>query len=922
MRASRLADGIDLDTEDKEYNPAEVLIESDESDVSDLSDSEESPDVRTTLVCQTRAEDILDKLCEPCVGSKSTRVVRRNKTMTATTDKLEEVHADLWGPHDPPSQSGSSYAAILMCEHTRKTWTLYLQGKDDFVDAFQAWLPRVETESNCSMKVLRADGGGEFISAKLRTFCERRGIAIKYAAPYMHEENGLAERGWRTIVTMKDSMLIDSGLPNGFWAEAMETANYLRNRLPTKSRNHGEMIPEESWTGQRQNLQHVRIFGSLVLSNIPEEKRTKSDYQRVWQGILIGYSPDTTKHFRVWAPQTKQVVIASEPYIDESEKGAKLLVKWPLDPTQPKRKAPAGEPRPRGRPRKNPSVVTHEEPPSETTIRADNNIEEQEVAMSLTEANSKIHEPKSYDEAIDDPIHGRRWREAIEEELQNLESHQTWEYDELPPGRKAIGSKWVFKVKYHPDGSVARFKARLVAQGFSQVQGIDFSETFAPPVRRESLRIYLALCLMLNLFIHQVDIVGAYLESLLSDNELPIFMKLPPGIRDLRQVRERLMCRLLRSLYGLKQSGRLWNQNVIAFYKSIGFIQLNGDPSILIRRADDEISIVSVYVDDFLLASNTMATLNALKASLAREYDTKDLDEVETIIGWQIHRDHAAGTLKIDQSAFVRDLVLEEGLTDCNANVIPMKAGSAIDMSDPEDYEEVDLHTYQRLIGKLMYLSCGTRPDIAFAVGQLSRHNADPRKGHLRAAKRVVRYLKGTIEMGLTFGQESGERPPRDPLPYGLVGYADSNFAGDPEDRKSVMGYCFFLNGAVVSWSSKKQRTVSTSTTEAEYIALGHAAREAVWIRRFINEMNLEAVENLTLYGDNEMSIALTKNAESQHRTKHIDVQHHYIRELVNEKELTIKWIPGSSMLADGMTKALPTETFRKHRALLGLTTG
>lgn len=155
-----------------------------------------------------------------------------------------------------------------------------------------------------------------------------------------------------------------------------------------------------------------------------------------------------------------------------------------------------------------------------------------------------------------------------------------------------------------------------------------------------------------------------------------------------------------------------------------------------------------------------------------------------------------------------------------------------------------------------MYLACGTWPDIAFAVGQLSKHNADPRKGHLRAAKRVVRYLKGTMDMGLTFGRGTN---PRDPPPYGLVGYADSNFAGDSEDRKSVMGYCFFLNGALVSWSSKKQRTVSTSTTEAEYIAIGHAAREAVWIRRFINKMELETVDSLTLNGDNDMSITLTK---------------------------------------------------------------
>ncbi len=220
----------------------------------------------------------------------------------------------------------------------------------------------------------------------------------------------------------------------------------------------------------------------------------------------------------------------------------------------------------------------------------------------------------------------------------------------------------------------------------------------------------------------------------------------------------------------------------------------------------------------------------------------------------------------------------------------------------------------RRLIGKLMYLACGTRPNVAFAVGQLSKHNSDPQRGHLRAAKRVIRYLKGTINLGLVYGRST-----RHPPPYGLIGYADSNFARDPEDRKSVIGYCFFLNGAVVSWRSKKQQTVSTSTTEAEYIALGHGAREAEWIKRFVNELEMEVTETVILHGDNEMSIALTKNAESQRRTKHIDVQHHYIRELIEEGELTVSWIPGSQMLADEMTKALPTEPFRKHRALLGM---
>lgn len=238
---------------------------------------------------------------------------------------------------------------------------------------------------------------------------------------------------------------------------------------------------------------------------------------------------------------------------------------------------------------------------------------------------------------------------------------------------------------------------------------------------------------------------------------------------------------------------------MIAFFKRIGFTQLNGNPSILIRQSAYEISIVSVYVDDFLLALNEIPTLEILKRSLAKEYNTKDLKEIKTIIRCQNSRDIATGTLKIDQLAFIQDLVIEERLTKCNANVMPIKAGSSIEMSDLEDYEEANLRTYQRLIGKLMYLVCRTRPDIAFVVGQLSKHKADPRNGPLQAAKQVVQYLKRTMEMGLIFGRESANRLPRDPPPYRLIGYADSNFARDPEDRKSVMGYCFFFNGAIVS---------------------------------------------------------------------------------------------------------------------------
>lgn len=293
----------------------------------------------------------------------------------------------------------------------------------------------------------------------------------------------------------------------------------------------------------------------------------------------------------------------------------------------------------------------------------------------------------------------------------------------------------------------------------------------------------------------------------------------------------------------------------------------------------------------------------------------RDLGEAKTIIGWEITRDLQAGTLKIDQKAYIRDLLESEGMSSCHPTVLPMKAGSSLILDQAGDHFQTDLIVYQRLVGKLMYLACGTRPDIAFVVGQLSRHNSDPRSGHIRIAKQVLRYLKGTSTMGIVWGKDPASHRESDYGPFGIVGYADSSYAGDIDDRKSITGYCFFLGGAITTWCSKRQRTVSTSTSEAEYVAMSHGAREGVWIRRFLNELLPEqAVRRIEMLGDNETSLTLTKDPESQNRTKHIDLMHHHVRGLVEDGELGIEWIPSTSMLADGLTKALPASTFKNHR--------
>lgn len=280
-----------------------------------------------------------------------------------------------------------------------------------------------------------------------------------------------------------------------------------------------------------------------------------------------------------------------------------------------------------------------------------------------------------------------------------------------------------------------------------------------------------------------------------------------------------------------------------------------------------------------------------------------------------------AGTLKIDQKGYIRDLLESEGMTSCHPTALPVKADSFFFMDQVGDHFQADLAVYQQLVGKLMYLSCGTRPNIASVVGQLSWHNSDLRAGHLRIAKQVLRYLKETITLGIVQENDLADHRCEDKYrPLGVVGYADNNYAGDPEDRKVVTGYCFFFGGAIVTWCSKQQRTVLTSTSKAEYIAVSQGAREAVWIQQFLNELLPDqAVREMRMLKDNKTSLTLTRDPESQNRTKHIDVIHHHVQGLMKDGKLIIDWIASSAMLADGLTKALPIAAFKRHRGEWGL---
>ena len=516
--------------------------------------------------------------------------------------------------------------------------------------------------------------------------------------------------------------------------------------------------------------------------------------------------------------------------------------------------------------------------------------------------------PRSYEEAVNDSVFGHEWRKATEKELSQLASFKTWRLEDLPAGKNLVSSRWVFDLKKNQQGEVTKFKARLVARGFSQKKGIDYIETFAPTAKYNSLRMLLAVAATEDLEIHQGDVESAYLAA---DLDKEIFMEPPEGVETRGKV-----CRVLRGLYGLKQSARLWNRRLTSFLLKHGFRQLSTDFSILTKGGMKEGLTILIYVDDLLFISPHMEQINWVKKLLASEFRIKDLGEAKTILNMQVTRDRKKRQLTLSQPGYTRKVLERFGMTDCHPVATPMEPG-AIKVLD-RAYKEVkdspveskaDKTRYQEAIGSLMHLMVSTRPDIAYAVGRLSRYCQNPTEVHWKAAKQVFQYLKGSTERGIRFGK--GE---------GLTGASDSSFADDLIERKSTAAYVFLLNGGAITWASKKTPVVALSSTEAEYMAATAAAREEAWVSRQLAELGIKQTGPTRIDMDNQSTIQMTKNPEFHARTKHIDVQYHYIREQVASDKVQVEYVPSAEMLGDELTKPLSAQARKEKLQGLGLT--
>uniref|UniRef100_A0A2N9J6A9 Integrase catalytic domain-containing protein n=1 Tax=Fagus sylvatica TaxID=28930 RepID=A0A2N9J6A9_FAGSY len=780
--------------------------------------------------------------CKYCIMGKQCRV--RFKTATHKTKGiLDYVHSDIWGPVRTPSKGGAQYFMSFIDDYSRKAWVYFLKNKSEAFAKFKIWKAEVENQTGRKIKCLRTDNGTEYRDGDFLKFCEEHGIKRHFTVRKTPQQNGVAERLNRTITETARCLRLNAELPKIFWAEAVDMACYIINRSPRVALDG--KVAEEVWTGQEVDYSFMRIFGCPAYVHISVAQKV------VISRDVVFDEKSMTKAFK----EEKSQAAESSNNIGRSTVQVELDELESQSNEEPHSNDQEQDSTRSDRPKRN------KRPPVRYGF-------EDLVSYALL---TSSEDPSTFQEAIESSEKDK-WMEAMVEENESLSKNKTWELTELPKGKKPIGCKWVFKKKEAvSEKEGERFKARLVAKGYSQRHGIDYDEVFSPVVRHTSIRAVLALVADQDLELEQLDVKTAFLHGNLEEE---IFMVQPEGFK--QPGTENLVCRLKKSLYGLKQSPRQWYKRFDSYMIQIGYTRCEYDCCVYVRILEDGSYIfLLLYVDDMLIAAKSMCEVNRLKSLLHKEFEMKDLGAAKKILGMEIRRDREARKLWLSQKNYIRKVLEKFSMLDAKPVSTP-------------------LANHFRL--------SGSQPDLAHAVSTVSRYMANPGREHWNAVKWIFRYLKGTAEHGILFSRQPGTNS--------VVGYVDADYAGEVDDRRSTTGYVFTLSGGPICWKSTLQSIVAMSTTEAEYMAVAEAAKEALWLKGLVKELGLNQ-GGVQMHCDSQSAIYLAKNQVYHARTKHIDVRFHKIRELIVTGDIVLEKVHTSENAADMLTKPVTTAKFK-----------
>jgi hypothetical protein len=529
--------------------------------------------------------------------------------------------------------------------------------------------------------------------------------------------------------------------------------------------------------------------------------------------------------------------------------------------------------------------------------------------------NFDLDEPNSWDEARASP-YSKQWEAGFREELKSLKDMGVYKLiprSQIPMGCKVRKGRPVFRLKRDADGKPVRWKVRLVFKGFEQIYGKDYTSTTSPTARMESWRILLHIAAVLDWDAQQIDVKTAFLYGLLPDDEVQ-YMEQPIGFEEAGA--EEYVWMLQRGLYGMKQSGRIWNQTMNGAMLSWGFTRLSCESCIYFRSSEKGTVICAVHVDDFLSIASSKEENERFKSQMKLVWSISDLGEAKHCVGIAIQRDKPKRAVYLSQKALIDKIIQQFGQQNSHPVSTPMDAGLKLRPVDKSTLPQLEAERltrtpYRSLVGCLIYLAVGTRPDISYAVQQLSQFLDCYTQSHWVAAVRVVRYLKGTRDLELTLGGANDIK---------IVGFTDSDWANCPDTRRSVGGYMFTLGSGPISWQSRRQRTVATSTCEAEYTAAFEASKEAVWLRTLLTSIGFSPTSPTTLLCDNNATITLSGDPAFHARVKHFDIRYHFLREKVQSNDISLSYINTQNNIADIFTKPLDTTKFTRLRNFLGLT--
>ena len=900
-------------------------------------------------------------ICEACVQGKATSTPHRRREKK-TKRALELMHTDLCGPISPTGMNGERYIQLLVDDYSGAIFVSTMATKDSAGESTKIMVLHAQKLAGCKVSTVRPDNAKELKLGNAKRFLDQNGTLIEDVPPYSPESNGRAERSNRTILEKTRTILAELNMMYTFedykklWPEAVQCVVHVYNRTLTKS-THKDVqnkTPFEIITGNKPDLSNLRIFGTRVEVLKPKAYRKSKVEAKTWAGFHLGYAPGDA--YRCYIPELKRVFVSKdvtfmekltgrndmisleindkssetnrgekdEKFVDIDNEGDSLSTARNIESSNEqtinpnKKRLPwiSGE-------------FDHEE--SDSDVES-NNDEKAQLAFIMAETlsgNIGKDKPKSAQDAVLG-TNKKEWASSMADEMMSLIDNKVFDIVRKPSNRKIVSCRWVYALKRNGSGDVYRFKSRLVAKGYSQTQGIDYDEVFAPVVRYDTLRFLMAYSARHDFELKHVDVKTAFLHGQLHEDIYMEVPEIPKMVMDelmkraqerniydnnvlrnlhdgMKAKNENKVLKLNRSIYGLKQAAKEWHDKLKDVLIKSDCEQSTSDSCLFIANSKTESrSFVLVYVDDIIIAAPTFMECQQIESNLRKNFEMGPMEDVQCFLGMKIMRKRSSRMLSISQRAYIEKIARKFRMEN-SASSTPLRMDAKLQKASPESMAACN-KPYRELVGSIMYLACTGRPEVMYASSYLARFLSCYNVSHWKEAKRVLRYLISTKGIGLCFGMNKDD----------ITGYTDADWAGDDIERKSTSGYVFKYAGSSFSWSSKRQSIVAASTVEAEYISMSKCVREALWLRKLMSDFAMDVIP-IPIYSDNTGAISLINGKKMNAATKHIDVAYHLARDYNDKNYVNIMYVPSVSNAADGMTKALGRTKFVLNRCALGL---